>query len=107
MSDTDSTPIDKALLSLREAGRLVAANIDAAVLDIVTTSTPSVDDITMPDSTTPSVASATARIYKSSGHVLEFEIDDENTIDKPTQARSLFKKEHRPPVGSKDMLKFM
>ena len=107
MSDTDSTPIDEALLSLQEAGRLVAANLDAAVLDIMTTSTPPVDGITMPDSVTASVASGTARTYKSNGRVLEFEVDDENPIDKPTQAGSLFKKEHRPPVGSNDMLEFI
>ena len=107
MSDTDSTPKEEALLSLQEAGRLVAANLDATALDTMTTSTPPVADITIPDPDTASVTSATARTYKSSGHVLEFEVDDENPIDKPSQVGSLFKKEHRPPVGSKDMLEFI
>ena len=107
MSDTDSTPKDEALLSLQEAGRLAAANLDATVLDITTPSTPPVAGITMSDPATASVASATARTYKSSGRVLEFEVDDDNPIDKPTQAGSLFKKVHRPPVGSKDMLEFI
>ena len=88
-------------------GRQVAANLDAAVLDIMTTSSPPVAGITMSDPAIASVASATARTYKSSGHVLEFEVDDENPIDKPSQVGSLFKKEHRPPVGSKDMLEFI
>ena len=100
-------PKTKLFYCLQEAGRLLAANLDAAVLDIMTTSTPPVASITMPDPVTASVASTTARTYKSSGRVLEFEVDDENPIDKPTQAGSLFKKEHRPPVGSKDMLEFI
>ena len=65
MSDTDSTPKDEALASLQEAGRLVAANLDAAVFDIMTTSTPPVAGITMLDPTTASVASATAITYNS------------------------------------------
>ena len=108
MSDTDETPTDEALVSLQKASRLMAANLDAAVLDIMIT--PPVAGITMSDPATASVASVTsvtARTYKSSGQVLEFEVDDENPIDKLTQAESLFKKEHRPPVGSQDMLEFI
>ena len=93
----------------------MTAKLDAAVLDIMTTPTPPVAGITMPDASVASVtmldpasmASATARTYKSSGCVLEFEVDDESPIDKPTQVGSLFKKEYRPPVGSKDMLEFI
>ena len=105
MSDTDETPKDEALASLQEASRLVAANLDATVLDIMTTSP--VAGVTMPDPITASMASATSRTYKFSGGVLEFNVDDENPIDKPIQAGSLFKKEHRPPVGSKGILKFI
>ena len=73
----------KALTSLQEARRRVAANLDAAVLDIMTT--PPFTGITMPaDPATASVASATARTYKFSGRVLKFEVDNENPIDKPT-----------------------
>ena len=97
MSDTDETPKDEALVSLQEAGRLVAANLGAAVLEIMTTSTPHVAGIIMPDPITASVVSATARTYKSIGCVLEFEVDDENPVYKPTQPGSLFKKKHRPP----------
>ena len=64
--------------------------MDAAVLDIITTSTYPVDSITMSDSTTAyvssattSVASATARTYKSSGRVLEFGVDDEKPMKNP------------------------
>ena len=107
MSDTDEIPKDEALLPLQEAGRLVAANLNAAVLDIMATFTPSVADITMSDPATVSVPSVTARTYKSSGRVLEFEVDDDNPIDKSTQAESLFKKKYRPTVGSKDVLEFI
>ena len=87
MSDTDSkTPKEEALQSIQEAGRPMAANLDAAVLDIMATSTPPVAGITMSDPV--SVASAAARTYKSSGRVLEFEVDDEKSIEKPTQAGS-------------------
>ena len=107
MSDTDpETPKDKeALQSIQEVSRLMATNLDTAVLDIMTTSPPPLAGITMPDPA--SVASATTRTYKSSGRVLELKVDDENPIENPTQAGSLFKNEHRPLVGSKDMLKFI
>ena len=117
MSNNDSTSIDEALQSIQEAGRLMTTKLNAAILDIMTTSTPHVAGITMPDASVASatvtmldpayMASATARTYKSSCCVLGFEVDDENLIEKPTQAGSLFKKEHRPPVGSKDMLEFI
>ena len=61
-------------------GRQVAANLDATVLDIMTTSSPPVAGITMSDPAIASVASATARTYKSSGRVLEFEVDDETPL---------------------------
>ena len=91
------------LPSLCETSRQVASKLDAAVVD--TLSTPTTTQwltTTMTDlNTTSPSPSTTAVTYNC--HGLEFEVDGTNPIiNKPSKAVILYKKEHRPVVGSKD-----
>ena len=96
MSDSDSNP--DILASICEISRQVASNLDAAVVDTLSTLT-----TTPPFTVTMErlLTFTTAITYNRRG--LEFEVDDANPIiNKPIKAKILYMKEHRLIVGSKD-----